>query len=134
MRVANGELAAAQPGTDALLIFFSCRLLLFAWTSFESLRYYAMLRRRVALGLAEATVAQQILFWGIAGVSTLGVSIAIWVAIFVLEIHPLERAASIATITFFSIVTSVSMWCAFFPPAWLRRRAEHVEAVREASP
>lgn len=38
----------------------------FAWASWESLRYYAMLRRRIPLGLADPAVANRIALWGVA--------------------------------------------------------------------
>ena len=43
------------------------------WTSGESLRYYAMLRRRLRLGLADPVVANRFFLWGMGcGVAGLG--------------------------------------------------------------
>src|SRR5262249_36825653 len=44
-----------------------------AWgqTGFESLRYYALLRKRVALGLADPAVANRVLLWGLMGATAL---------------------------------------------------------------
>ena len=36
----------------------------FAWTSSEALRYYGLMRRRFALGLADAVVVNRFLIWG----------------------------------------------------------------------
>jgi hypothetical protein len=43
----------------------------FAWTSIESLRYYGLMRRRLALGLADPVIVNRFLVWGAgAGLST----------------------------------------------------------------
>jgi hypothetical protein len=42
----------------------------FAWTGIEALRYWTLLRRRRALGLADALVVNRVLLWGLVGVSS----------------------------------------------------------------
>ena len=122
LRLESGELAEARIETSGMLVFFASRLFLFAWSSFESFRYHAMLKRRLALGLADPLAAQQIFFWGLAGVATWGVMAVITGTIFVLHRHPVEYGPSMGAITALCLVLSVTMWWAFFPPAFMRRR------------
>jgi hypothetical protein len=41
----------------------------FLWTGLESLRYHAMMRRRLALGLADPVVCNRFLLWAVWGIS-----------------------------------------------------------------
>lgn len=50
----------------------------YAWSAFESLRFHAMLRGRMRIGLASADIAQRFLLWGVAGSAAIG----IWFAFF----------------------------------------------------
>lgn len=47
-------------------IGISAKTFAFAWVSWEALRYYAILRRRIPLGLADPVVANRIVLWGVA--------------------------------------------------------------------
>ncbi len=46
-------------------IHYLARLTPFVWVAFESFRYGALLRRRVAIGLADPLVADRFLLWGL---------------------------------------------------------------------
>lgn len=93
----------------------------YLWTAVESIRYYALLRRRMALGLADPVVSNRFLLWGVSGVSaTLGITVS--TAMILLGkagagMHPVSMlAVGIAGFT-----SSVSLYLAFLPPAaWLR--------------
>jgi hypothetical protein len=123
LRVASGELSSAEVHTPAMGFFFICRLVLFAWMSFESLRYYGMLKRRLALGLADPLAMQQIFLWGVCGLATATLTATIAGTIFLLELHPVDFAPSLAIITVLATASSLTMWCAFFPPEMMGRRA-----------
>jgi len=124
LRLAGGEFATNDMETRGMGLFFATRGAGFAWAAAEALRYQALLRRRLALGLAEPVVANQILLWGVSGVAAVGLSLVISISIFGLHRHPFDVPAVMALLTVFAVVTAVAMWCAFFPPAALRRIIE----------
>ncbi len=122
IRLASGELAAPVPGTIGLLVYLLSRLALFLWAAFEALRYYSLLRRRLALGLADPVAAGQILLWGVsASAMVLTMALAVF-CMGVLQRHPIDMPLSLAVIVCAVLVAAASMWCAFFPPARLRNR------------
>jgi len=41
------------------------RFVVYGWATFESFHYYAMLKRRLALGLADPVVADRFFYWGV---------------------------------------------------------------------
>lgn len=95
------------------------RFVIYGWASYESLRQYALARRRVRIGLVEPLVANRFLLWG---VSTLAAT-CIWAYSFWSEI------VGYSDTTDFYLVSSVmggtcaaSIWLAFFPPRAYRRR------------
>jgi hypothetical protein len=95
------------------------------WTMVESYRYYGLLRRRRALGLADPLVTNRFLLWGSA---SLGTALATWTASipYLLGARPEALAAwgpaiQIATATF-GVATVTLYGLTFFAPAWYRRR------------
>jgi hypothetical protein len=68
-----GQALAQTPAEKlhAILLWSAGSLALSAiawgWVAFEALRYHALLRRRVALGLADPIVANRMLLWGLMG-------------------------------------------------------------------
>jgi hypothetical protein len=97
-----------------------------AWSGVESLLYFAKLRRRVRLGLADPVVTQRFGFWGFSILTAAGISLAG---------HLLERAG-VPTVESVigalvvgppGLVMSAALWMAFFPPAayvrWVKARA-----------
>jgi len=121
IRIADGDLLTGQLETRGLLVYMITRSLLFIWTSAEAFRYYAMLRRRLALGLADPVATNQILLWGVASMAMLGTLGIVITSLFLLHRHPFDLPAATALITMLCLILPVSMWCSFFPPAALRR-------------
>jgi hypothetical protein len=86
------------------------------WTAVESLRFHALLRRRVQLGLADPVVANRMLLWGLmAGLAV--AAVVIDTALLYaggeqgrLVLLPLVTAAA-------GLLVSVCMVLAFWPPA-----------------
>ena len=94
------------------------------WTMLESYRYYALMRRRLALGLVDPLVANRFFLWG---TGALGTSLAIWTASipFLLMDRPAVAIAwmpaiQIATASF-GVATVAIYYLTFFPPAAYRR-------------
>ena len=99
-------------------------VLAFAWGGFEALRYFFLLRRRQALGLADPVVTNRFLLWAIADWTA--VVLCGSVASFLLAgkavlIDPL----ALCTIALAGTVMSVTWYLTFFPPAAYLRYVGH---------
>ncbi len=91
------------------------------WGSFEALRFWLRMRRRLALGLANPEVANRFLLWGIgAGTAGLGSAIGTLFAI-VTGVSYLEAAWMVALLSGLGFIAAVAMWLAFLPPATYTR-------------
>jgi hypothetical protein len=92
----------------------------YAWSSFEPLRYHALLRRRARLGLADAQVANRLWLWGCGTLATLAIALLHFAAQLAgrHELPPSWVGASAVLI----LATAACQWLAFFPPAAYRRR------------
>jgi hypothetical protein len=95
------------------------------WMMVESYRYYALMRRRQAIGLADPMVTNRFLLWGTA---SLGTALATWTSSvgFFLPQNPdvvavWEPILQIATATF-GVATVTLYYLTFFPPSWYRQR------------
>lgn len=102
----------------------------FAWGSWEAIRYYGMLRRRIPLGLADPVVANRIALWGLAS----------GLIAFLFLVNPLaqlatgldqESPALSMMQSAIGLAVALCIALAFFPPrAYLQRiesRAAHQE-------
>ena len=123
IRLMDGDFLVTRIDTPGIAVFHVSRLTVFAWAAIESFRYHEKLRRRLALGLADAVAAQQIFMWGVSAVAAGALSVTILTSAFGLGQHPLDVPGVLAVIVLLSTVLSACMWCAFFPPQALRRWA-----------
>ncbi len=124
VRWVDGDYLTANIASRGMFVFHAARLFLFAWTAYEGFRYSAMLRRRVALGLAPPLVANQILLWAISATAMVGTISVIMFYAYLLQTHPFDSALAMFALTSLVMVTAGSMWCAFWPPEPLRRWVE----------
>lgn len=90
------------------------------WLIAESLRYWAQMRRRVKLELADPLVANRFLLWGVSAVFA--------IVMLTTSIAPQVRpgATDFATLNlvilaFAGVAASIPYWLAFFPPVAYRR-------------
>jgi hypothetical protein len=95
----------------------------FGWTGIESLRHWAVYRRRVLLGLADAVAVNRMLLWGLMG--------TIILAVVVVDTLLLYTGGTVAREVLLPLVTSVAgilssvcLALAFLPPR------SYLEAVR----
>lgn len=99
----------------------------FAWTAAEALPYHARLRRRLALGLADAVVVNRMLLWGVSGIAA-AVLCAVLASTMLAGQAPLRDPLPLAVIGVAGTFASCTWYLAFLPPeAWLRfvrRRSE----------
>ncbi len=118
----NGYRSSA-PGNGFWLIRYLAIWTYPLWTMIESYRFYGLMRRRRALGLAEPLVTNRFFLWGSA---SLGTALATWTASIPYWLISRPEAAiawspviQIATATF-GVVTVSLYALTFFAPAWYR--------------
>ena len=126
---ADRAMRAVAAGSPWSISIGSLSTLCYAWLGFEGMLEWTKSRRRLALGLADATVSNRFLMWGLFGVST---TILSGFLLF-LQLTTVGGSQSlqgqIATTTF-GLVSAGTVMLAFFPPerylAWIRsRHTEH---------
>jgi hypothetical protein len=124
IRLWDGDFADAQGQGRGYLLHVAVQGFIIAWAVAEAIYCWSLLRKRLALGLADPMATNQILLWGISGIFFFGGIAAIGFTRFVLHQDPLELPGVTAFLMAMVVGASVSMWCAFFPPGWLRRWVE----------
>jgi hypothetical protein len=98
------------------------------WGSVEALRYYAAMRRRLALGLSDPVVTNRFFLWGIA----MAAGVIVTVTSVYMTISGLVEPDSwpYLVIGIFSFISPAAQWLAFFPPRvyceWVEHRAAGV--------
>jgi hypothetical protein len=127
--VASGKTVSLADATAANAAYTLGRVAIYFWGAFEALRYHAMLRRRVALGLADPVSAHQILLWGVAWLSMSAIAFVSLHAAFVRVLSPTDPAAPFYLLAgnALNLAAWTCTWCAFFPPRayqrWIESRA-----------
>jgi hypothetical protein len=96
-------------------------VLAFSWVSLESLHYYALMRKRRALGLADPVVTNRFFVWGAGeGVASLVVFALLAAMLRRGEISPSDPFVS-WFVTLAGLVNALVWWLTFTPPtAYLR--------------
>jgi hypothetical protein len=98
-------------------------LVTFGWTGLEGLRYWRMMRKRMALGLAEPAVTNRFLLWGLNGlVSVTWISAA--VTLLAIGENPGTHPLGIAVVSAGGVGNTVLLLLIFMPPAWYVRWLE----------
>ena len=70
LSTANSEESAALARTP-LGVMVLVLMLSYVWTALEGMRYYRMMRKRMALGLADPVVTNRFFLWGCSGLTSL---------------------------------------------------------------
>lgn len=95
----------------------------FSWGGFESLRYYALLRRRAAIGLGDPVVRNRFLLWG-ASMATGALIDVLLVSCLLAGRNLGTDPIAIALCMIAAAVNAICWYLAFLPPAaylrWLR--------------
>jgi len=94
------------------------------WGSFESLRYWVLMKRRARLGLADPVVTNRFFLWGLgAGAAGLGSGLATILSI--VTGLSTQAPAIVASSSAHGFVAALAIWLAFLPPAvyvrWIGR-------------
>jgi hypothetical protein len=118
-------LPRTRPWAVALVAMLA---LAFAWGGLESLRYYRMLRRRLALGLADPVIANRFLLWTLAGGSAV-LLCAYNIAFLLAGSSVIVDTAGLYTVAVTGSMLSATWYLTFLPPeAYLRLVRRRFEA------
>jgi len=92
----------------------------YGWSTFESLRYHGLMRRRVRLGIADPLIANRFLLWGLGTAAVSAVTLLHLVAQLLgsYELPP----SLVGVVSPLVLIAAIAEWLAFFPPAAYRRR------------
>jgi hypothetical protein len=100
----------------------------YAWTAFESIRYYDRMRRRVRLELADAVVCNRFLLWGLTSLFVIA-GVALNSAALALHVNVFETPSILFASSLTGLAQAVLLLLAFLPPpsylAWVRTRTAH---------
>lgn len=100
-----------------------------SWAGFESIRYYTMQRRRLALGLADPVVTDRFRLWGVAILSADAI-VAFGLAFKWMGFQITSTAIGALLIGGLGLVTAGGLWLAFVPPRfYLDRVVARAEAA-----
>lgn len=103
------------------------------WAATESFSYFRMLKKRMALGLADAAVTDRFRLWAIAIYSASTISILGMVLQEIFGIAINGTTAGHLLVGPLGLVASSALWLAFLPPAaYLRRVQRRSERRSEA--
>jgi len=116
--------AAAESSGPAVRISDWLRTGALLWASLESLRYYAKMRRRLRLGIADPVVTNRFLMWGL-GIGAAGLTSVVDSTTRLFVLHAMEMPWLRLCISLGGVVAATGLWLAFLPPSrhtrWLRR-------------
>jgi hypothetical protein len=122
LRVLPGEMTPEHDPSLVMLLSRLAGLGVYVWGAIEAFRYWGMMRRRLALGLAEPLVTQQFLLWGIAATAAALNAPLLLAAAFVADAPIVDVPVLFLPLQACMLVSSFGLWLAFFPPAFYRRR------------
>jgi hypothetical protein len=108
------------------------RSLAFAWAAIEAVLCYRRLRRQLRLGLAEPLIVNRILLWAIAAASAF--AIFAMIALVLAPAGAPEFSVLSVVHSLLGLVGATSIWLAFFPPSFYRRRFESPAHLGSAIP
>lgn len=103
---------------------FVPRLVGMGWAAGEAFRHYALLRRRLPLGLTEPAVVDRFLLWGLAALSEFLIYVVVGAVIFRGTPAAFLVGAPALLISALGLAAAVTILFAFLPPARYRRWLE----------
>jgi hypothetical protein len=128
LRLMGGEIVLLSEPNAGLLLNQLASIAGYGWASIEGFRYWILMRRRLALGLADPLTTHRFLFWAIAAAAAALNSPIILYGGFVAQVKLDTLPVLFFWIQANLLISSVGMWFSFFPPAFYRRRV----AIRAA--
>lgn len=112
--VGDATVGSEAGGGVYVWLSIATRLVVYLWGAGESFRYWSVMRKRQALGLAESSLVDRFYYWGVCNTAVVG----IWVC------SAWQRASRTGsdfsawlslTIAALGFVVAWSLWRAFFP-------------------
>lgn len=105
------------------ILLFTSAAVGFLWGAVEAIRYHAMLRRRLALGLSDVVTANRVLLWGLTSAAA-GAALVILTLLRLADVNYMNAPVALFTAAICGLLASVLLYLAFLPPAaymrWLR--------------
>lgn len=130
--------AGAETRTDMIarmqvpaIALVSAVLLSYLWNALESIRYWRIMKRRVAIGLAQPETTHRFLLWGLSAI--LSVAMAGMILGIRASGAPIMSPVPMAIIAASACFTSCCWYLAFFMPDAYRRRVVRVHDATEPS-
>ena len=105
---------AAEPASPATRAADWLRGIALLWGGTESLRYWRLLRKRIALGLADPIVARRFLLWGVALFGN-GITNSIDATMKLFVVQALDYPILSLTTTFAGLMAACCLTLAFWP-------------------
>lgn len=112
--------AGERPADPAMVVRQLTVGVSYIWTAVESLRWYGMLKRRLALGLADPLVTNRFLLWSLAGWSA-GGAIVLSTLRLLSSANPVTDPFAMLVIGIGGFGAAITIYLAFVPPAPYRR-------------
>ncbi len=97
----------------------------YAWSAAESFRLWSLMRRRVALRLADPALARRFLLWGVAAAAACGIFSCTLINRTLDPSHMHPTLLLLQTV--FGVVAATGIWLAFFPSG--RRQESREDAT-----
>jgi hypothetical protein len=88
----------------------------FLWSAVEGFVHYANARKRLALGLADAVVANRFWLWGLFGLMATGINVSSVIGN-ALGVDPSQSPLVLIPMGVLGFIASAAMYLAFLPPA-----------------
>ncbi|HVH06872.1 MAG TPA: hypothetical protein VNE71_12825 [Myxococcota bacterium] len=96
----------------------------FAWTAWESFRYWTVLRRRVPLGLADPLVVNRVALWAMTGCASVLINVAnVWTSL--AEISFVDDPLTMIATGVLGLINAACLFLAFLPPTSYAARIRH---------
>lgn len=110
--------AFADGAPGALPIRIALRLAIFVWSAITSLAYHSMMKRRLALGLADPIVVDRFRLWGLFMAGGAGILLTLTAAgVLRLHEHFLTPILGTAGLLLGWVCIGL-LWLSFSPPRW----------------
>lgn len=123
--IAGGAFLVSTPtsGDDGgVLYWLGCvfRGLPFFWSALEATRYWGLLRRRRALGLAEPIVIERMALWALS-CSACAFGFVVFIGARLVGMEPTAAPVLLAQSSV-ALLSGGALWLGFAPPDWYRAR------------
>lgn len=120
---ATGDFARPTGETGLYWIGLGARALPFLWCAAESWHYHGMLRRRLALGLADRVVTDRLRLWATSSTGVFA-AFAVFASGLVSGVDVSSSPWVLGPTSLAGWISGVTLWLAFLPPGWYLRRLQ----------